>query len=273
MKPSHLNPTERKAKTHMIRKDFKGRLHENLIGTHISMPDSIVSEMLGRLGYDFVWIDTEHSEMTYTNLRNHLTAVNAGGTPTLVRLSMHDYNHVKRVMEMGPDAILFPMINTPEEAAAAMSYCMYPPEGMRGFGPLRAVNYGLDDMNEYIAAANRDTCRFIQIETETAVKNLPEIVKNPYIDGYFFGPCDLSGTIGKLNQVFGERTQKLIREAIAILKDAGKPIGVSTGSIDPEVTGFWHDLGINIISTGTDYDYILQGARQNLANMKVIMKK
>lgn len=257
----------------MIRKDFKGRLHENLIGTHISMPDSIVSEMLGRLGYDFVWIDTEHSEMTYTNLRNHLTAVNAGGTPTLVRLSMHDYNHVKRVMEMGPDAILFPMINTPEEAAAAMSYCMYPPEGMRGFGPLRAVNYGLDDMNEYIAAANRDTCRFIQIETETAVKNLPEIVKNPYIDGYFFGPCDLSGSIGELNQVFGERTQKLIREAIAILKDAGKPIGVSTGSIDPEVTGFWHDLGINIISTGTDYDYILQSARQNLANMKVIMKK
>ena len=190
----------------MVRNHFKSRLHENLIGTHISMTDSIVSEMLGRLGYDFIWIDTEHSEMSYTNLRNHLTAVNAGGTPTLVRVSMNDYNHVKRVMEMGPDAILFPMINTPEEADAAMQFCMYPPQGRRGFGPLRAVNYGIEDLDAYITAANENTCRFIQIETETAVRNLPRIVKNPYIDGYFFGPCDLSGSIGELNQVFGQRT-------------------------------------------------------------------
>ena len=217
----------------MIQSNLKSRLHENLVGTHISMPDSIVSEILGRLGFDFIWIDTEHSEMPLSTLRNHLTAVNAGGTPALVRVSMNDYNHVKRVMEMGPDAVLFPMINTPEEARAAMSFCMYPPEGRRGFGPLRAVNYGIDNIDEYIATVNERTCRFIQIETETAVKNLPEIVKNPYIDGYFFGPCDLSGSIGELNQVFGEKTQKLIKEAIAILKDAGKPIGVSTGSTDP----------------------------------------
>ena len=256
----------------MIQSNLKSRLHENLVGTHISMPDSIVSEILGRLGFDFIWIDTEHSEMPLSTLRNHLTAVNAGGTPALVRVSMNDYNHVKRVMEMGPDAVLFPIINTPAEARAAMSFCMYPPEGRRGFGPLRAVNYGIDNIDEYIATVNERTCRFIQIETETAVKNLPEIVKNPYIDGYFSGPCDLSGSIGELNQVFGEKTQKLIKEAIAILKDAGKPIGVSTGSTDPEVTSFWHDLGINLISTGTDYDYILQGARANLAAMRTFMK-
>lgn len=256
----------------MIRPFLKDKLHENLIGTHISMTDSIVSEMLGKLGYDFIWIDTEHSEISYTNLRNHLTAVNAGGTPAIVRVSMNDYNHVKRVMEMGPDGILFPMINTAEEAKAAMEFCMYPPEGRRGFGPLRAVSYGIDDMEDFIALANQKTARFIQIETKTAVKNLPEIVKNPYIDGYFFGPCDLSGSIGELNHVFDENTQSLIREAIAILKDAGKPIGVSTGSTDPAVTSFWHDLGINLISSGTDYDYIMRGARDNLASMKPFMK-
>ena len=157
----------------MIQSNLKSQLHENLVGTHISMPDSIVSEILGRLGFDFIWIDTEHSEMPLSTLRNHLTAVNAGGTPALVRVSMNDYNHVKRVMEMGPDAVLFPMINTPEEARAAMSFCMYPPEGRRGFGPLRAVNYGIDNIDEYIATVNERTCRFIQIETETAVKNLP----------------------------------------------------------------------------------------------------
>lgn len=247
---------------------LKDKLSQNLVGTHISMTDSIVSEILGRLGYDFIWIDTEHSEMSYTNLRQHLTAVNAGGTPAIVRVSMNDYNHVKRVMEMGPDGILFPMINTAEEARAAMEFCMYPPEGRRGFGPLRAVSYGIDDMDAYIAEANAKTCRFVQIETAEAVGNLPEIVKNPYIDGFFFGPCDLSGSIGELNHVFGEKTQSLIRRAISIIKDAGKPVGVSTGSTEREVTEFWHDLGINIISTGTDYDYIMRGARDNLATMR-----
>lgn len=257
----------------MIRTKFlKDRLHENLVGTHISMTDSIVSEMVGRLGYDFIWIDTEHSEMSYTNLRNHLTAVNAGGTPAIVRVSMNDYNHVKRVMEMGPDGLIFPMINTAEQARAAMEFCMYPPEGRRGFGPLRAVNYGIDDMDEYIELANKKTCRFIQIETVTAVENLPEIVKNLYIDGYIFGPCDLSGSLGELNHVFNDRTQKAIRRAISILRDAGKPIGVSTGSVDRAVTEFWHDLGINIISTGTDYDFIMRGARDNLAVMREFMK-
>ncbi len=67
----------------MIQSNLKSRLHENLVGTHISMPDSIVSEILGRLGFDFIWIDTEHSEMPLSTLRNHLTAVNAGGTPLL----------------------------------------------------------------------------------------------------------------------------------------------------------------------------------------------
>ena len=104
----------------MIHNNYlKDRLHQNLVGTHISMTDSIVSEMEGRLGYDFIWIDTEHSEISYTNLRNHITAVNAGGTPAIVRVSMNDYNHVKRVMEMGPDGIIFPMINTAEQAQAA----------------------------------------------------------------------------------------------------------------------------------------------------------
>ena len=173
---------------------------------------------------------------------------------------------------MGPDGVIFPMINTPEEAENAMRSSMYPPEGSRGFGPLRAVGYGIDDIDEYINVTSKKLCRFIQIETETSVRNLPEIAKNPYIDGYFFGPCDLSGSVGQLNNIFGEATQELIREAITILRAKGKPIGVSTGSTDVAVTSFWHDLGINIISSGTDYDYIRQGASLNLSGMRKFMR-
>lgn len=248
--------------------EFKKRLHENLVGTHVSMTDSIVTEVYGRIGFDFIWIDSEHSENSYTSIRNHITATNAGGTPALVRVARNDYNHMKRILEMGPQGIVVPMVNTAEEADNAMRYSMYPPYGMRGFGPLRAVDYGLTDTDEYIGKAQDCLCRFIQIETAEAVKNLPEIIKNPYIDGFFFGPCDLSGSIGELGLIYGENTQSCIRKAVDILRRAGKPVGVSLGTTDSEQIKFWHELGINIISTGTDYDYILRAAKQNLNNVR-----
>ncbi len=247
---------------------LKGKLHENLVGTHISMTDSISSEILGQLGYDFIWIDSEHSENGYTSIRNHITAVNAGGTPAIVRVSQNDYNHTKRILEMGPQGIVFPMVNTAEEAAEVVKYVSYPPAGIRGFGPLRAVRYGLDNLNEYIAEVDSGLSCFIQIESMQAVENLEEIVKIDRIDGYIFGPCDLSGTLGELNMVFDEKTQVYIKRAIDILKKNNKPIGISLGTTDINIQRFWHDLGINILSVGTDYDYILQGAKKNLEQVR-----
>ncbi len=245
---------------------------ENICGTHVCLSDPVVAEILAYAGYDFIWIDTEHSSIDYKTLLNNITAVHAAGAQTIVRVSVADPNHVKRVLEMGPDGVIFPRIDTAEEADAAMRSCMYPPYGERGFGPLGAVHYGVDDINDYIKNANNKFCRFIQIESEKAVENLPEIIKNPYIDGYIFGPCDLSGSIGELGDVFGENTTALIRRAIAVLKAAGKCIGVSTGSDDPKVIEYWHSLGINMISAGSDTDYLLKSAVRNRNNIKEIFK-
>lgn len=246
---------------------------EKICGTHIGLNDPVIAEVLGYAGFDFIWIDTEHTSLSLEDLSRYLARTHLTGTPGIFRVGMSDFPQVKRVLEMGPDGIIFPMINTPEEADAAMRSCMYPPKGNRGFGPLGAVKYGARDINDYIAKVENELCRFIQIETATAVRNLSEIIKNPYIDGYIFGPCDLSGSIGELNNVFGENNISLMREAVAILKAAKKCIGVSTGSDDPEVLKFWNDLGINMISSGVDYDYIRKGAMRNLANLRMIQQK
>lgn len=253
-------------------KEFKSRVLacEKLCGTHIALNHPGITEIFGYVGFDFIWIDTEHTSIGYEELLLHLGSARMTGTPGLVRVSMTDRNQLKRILEMGPDGIIFPMINTPEEAEAAMRCCMYPPRGVRGFGPLRAVRYGMRDTDDYIRNADAELCRFIQIETATAVRNLPRIVKNPDIDGYIFGPCDLSGSIGELNNIFGVNNITLLREAIAILKEAHKCIGVSTGSDDPEVLEFWNGLGINLISSGVDYDYLRRSAMRNLANLRKI---
>lgn len=242
-----------------------------LAGTHISLCDPVIGELIGNLGFDFLWVDTEHTPIDYHTLELTLMGARAGGTSAIVRVPWNDAVLAKRVLELGPDGIIFPMVNTPEEADRAMKSCLYPPEGNRGFGPIRAARFGLEDADHYIARNNRELCRFIQIETRQAVENLPEIVKNPYIDGYFFGPCDLSGSIGELNRVFEPRTMALIDRAIAVLRAAGKPIGVSTGASDAQVLSFWRERGVNVISACGDFTYILQGARDNLANLRSIL--
>jgi 2-dehydro-3-deoxyglucarate aldolase/4-hydroxy-2-oxoheptanedioate aldolase len=243
---------------------------EGIFGTHVCLSEPVIAEIFGNAGYDFLWIDTEHSAIDLHTLSMSIGCLKYTGTPAIVRVPMHDRNQVKKVLEMGADGVIFPMINTAEEADAAMKSCLYPPDGNRGFGPIRAQRYGFRDLQDYLANAKNEICRFIQIETETAVRNLPEIVKNPWIDGYIIGPFDLSGSIGELSNVFGQRTLALIEETVSILKAHNKCIGISTGSSDPAVFQRYADMGINMISTAGDLTYLFEGARQNVAHMKNI---
>jgi 4-hydroxy-2-oxoheptanedioate aldolase len=241
-----------------------------LAGTHVTLNDPCISELIGNLGFDFIWIDLEHTSIELQTLHMHLISAKAAGVSSVVRVPCNDPSVTKRVLEMGPDGIVFPMVNTAEEADYLMKLCLFPPVGNRGFGPIRAIRYGLDDAHEYVNNTSRELCRFIQIESETAVRNLPSLVKNPYIDGFIFGPNDLSGSIGELGNVYGERTSKLIDESIQIIQEAGKPFGVSTGSTDCEVLQYWHDMGMGIISAGADTGHILKGARNVLQSIRDI---
>lgn len=251
----------------------KLRDREPVAGMHVALLDSSVAELCGLVGYDFLWIDTEHTALDYGVLQNHLIAAKAAGVPSIVRIPWNDPILAKRVLEQGPDGILFPMVNTPEELDQAMKSTLYPPEGFRGFGPQRAARWGLRDTDEVIASLNRDLIRIVQIETITAVHNLKEMAKNPYVDCFVFGPCDLSGSINQLNKVFDKDTSDLIDEAVATLKAAGKSVGVSTGSDDPKVLQYWHDKGLNFISAGTDYLHIAAGAKKVLESLREIQAK
>jgi 2-dehydro-3-deoxyglucarate aldolase/4-hydroxy-2-oxoheptanedioate aldolase len=255
--------------------DLKKKLRncDSVAGMHTSLVDSSITELCGNVGFDFIWIDTEHSAIELYNLENHIIAARAAGTNSLVRIPWNDPVLVKRVLEMGPTGIIFPMVNTPEEIDRAMKSTLYPPLGNRGFGPVRAVKYGLEDVDEYISKKSLDMVRCVQIESYIAVENLETMVKDPYVDCFILGPCDLSGSIGKLNQMFEKNTQELVERSIKILKKAGKSIGVSTGSDDPEVLKFWYDLGINVISAGTDYVHIANGSKKVLQCIRSLQEK
>ena len=242
---------------------------EKICGTHVSLVDPVVCEIIGYLGFDFIWIDMEHSFLSCKEVLIHANAARAAGTPVIVRVPQHDLTVTKRIMEMGVEGIIFPMIHSAAEMEEMLSYTLYPPYGQRGFGPQRAVRYGLDDEEEYIDQGHlKKVCRFIQIEHIQAVEEIEKIAAHPYLDGIIFGPYDLSGSINQLGKVYDKDTTDLIRRVNEVMKKHGKTIGVSTGSTDPVVLKYWHDLGINMISAGADYAYVRACAQDMLKKLR-----
>ncbi|MBO5007232.1 MAG: aldolase [Clostridia bacterium] len=250
-----------------LRKKIENK--ENLNGTYININDPCISKIVSRIGFDYIWIDMEHSYLSYENLLCHIQTIQACGIPVIVRAPQNDLTATKKILDMGVDGIIFPMVRNKKEADELISSTLYPPEGCRGFGPLNAVSYGIEDAYEYVCD-NKRICRFIQIEHKELVDELEEVIQNPYIDGYIFGANDLSGSVGELLNIFGEKTTELIKKSLDVLQKNYKYTGVLMGSSCPEDIKKWSDMGIHMISTGSDFLVLAEGMQHILKNMKKV---
>ena len=240
---------------------------EKLCGTLVSLTDPCLCEIMGTVGFDYVWIDMEHTYISCKDTLCHLNAARSAGVASIVRVPQNDLTVTKKILEMGPEGIIFPMMRTADEIRDMIAATLYPPIGTRGFGPMRAIRYGATDMTEYTESESLDTCRFIQIEHIDCIENLEEIVKIPYIDGFIFGPNDLSGSIGELGRVFDTNTTEQILKALKILKSSGKYVGLATGDMRPQTITYWSDLGIDMLTVGADWNFVYEKAKQTSEDM------
>lgn len=168
---------------------------------------------------------------------------------------------------MGPDGVIFPMARSKEEFESLIEMTLYPPNGTRGFGPMRAIGYGEMDAKEYVYKKSFDMLRFVQIEHIDAIDNLEEIIKIPYIDGFIFGPNDLSGSLGEFLNIFGETTVSKMKYAIEILKKNGKCFGIAGGMNESDIE-FWSRFKPDMIFAGADWCFVYSGAKETLNVMK-----
>ena len=238
------------------------RAGDFLLGTHIHANDPTLTELLGQRGFDYLWIDTEHTAIDYQTLQLHLLAARAAGCPALVRVPWNESYLVKRVLDQGADGVIFPMIRSVQEAREALSSCLYPPAGSRSYGPIRAAGYGAQALSDYIGGAEQSFLRLLQIEHVDAVACLPEILALPGLDGLILGPCDLSGSAGLLGDMAHPRVQALLAQTISACRDAGIPVGVSLGACGAEAVLAWKARGVQMVSAHSEYSYVLQGAEQ-----------
>lgn len=253
-----------------LRNKIDGR--EKIIGTLVSLTEPCLCEIMGKIGYDCVWIDTEHTYMSCKEVLCHLNAAESVGITSVVRLPQSDLTATKKILEMGPDGIIFPMVKSADEIKNLIEMTLYPPLGTRGFGPIRAIGYGAEDAKEYVDEKSLDLCRFVQIEHKDMIDNLDEIVKIPYIDGFIFGPNDLSASVGEMLNVFGEKTLSEIKRAIHILKQHGKYVGLAGGMKKDDIKT-WSELGLDMIFVGADWCFVYEQGKETLKITRKLFEK
>ena len=238
-----------------------------IYGTLVCLSDPCLCEIMGNVGYDCIWVDLEHTYVSYKDVLCHLNAARSAGTSAIVRLPENDLTATKKILEMGPDGVIFPMVKSEDQFNTLMSMTLYPPLGTRGFGPMRAIGYDAANARKYVTEGNLDMARFVQVEDTRMINELEKIAKNPYIDGFIFGPNDLSASVGEFLNVFGDATVNEVKRAVEIIKRHGKYTGIACG-YDKATLEFWSQFDFDMVFAGADWNFIFNEAKSALSVIK-----
>ncbi|CAH2603162.1 4-hydroxy-2-oxo-heptane-1,7-dioate aldolase [Rhodovastum atsumiense] len=227
------------------------------LGLFSTLASTELVELFSGCGFDWILIDTEHSPNELPNVISQLRALNGTGVSPIVRPAWSDMVLVKRVLDAGARSLLFPYVQSAEEAALAVSYTRYPPQGVRGVsGASRAARYGLD--TGYLRGAADDICVLVQIENEAGLRNLEAIAAVEGVDGVFIGPSDLAASLGHLGNAQHPEVQAAIDDAFRRLRAVGKPCGYLTTN-EAEAARRVAE-GVDFIAVATDTSIITRAA-------------
>lgn len=219
-----------------------------------------MAELLSQAGFDWLFIDMEHTSLGVKDVQRILQAVGKE-FPCLVRIPTMDEAWIKKVLESGPAGIIVPHVNTPEEVEKILRWSKYPPEGTRSIGISRAQDYGLN-LQEYMEKANEMIAVVPQVEHIEAVKNLESFVKIPGLSAIFVGPYDLSGSVGKLGKVKDPEVHGMIQNVQTICSKAGIVTGIF--GVDAEEVNPYIKIGYSLVAVGMDTSHVSKSVQQTL---------
>ena len=243
---------------------FKDRLRQGpvCLGTCISFTDATVTEALCGL-LDFVWIDMEHNALSLETVQGHVMATKGSQTAPLVRVPWNDPVLIKPVLDIGAAGVIVPLIRTADDVRRAVAACLYPPAGIRGFGPRRPSNYGRLSGPEYCKAANDGMIVIVQIEHVDAVANIDEILSVSGLTSVVIGPNDLAGSLGHMGEPNHPKVHEAIEKVLGRARSKGFPVGIATGAKPPGLVD-WVTKGMRWLAMGNDVSLLLQSATQTV---------
>ena len=248
---------------------FRSRVDakETLLGVGITVADPAVTEALAA-SVDFLWIDTEHTHLSYESVLAHLIAARAGGKPALVRVPTSDVGRIKPLLDIGADGIIVPQVRSAEEVRQIVAACRYPPLGTRGFGPRRAAGYGRTAGDaEYFTQANASVYVAVQIENRDALRDLDAIVAVPGLDSIALGPYDLSIALGYPGEIMQPEVRSALQRIITTARNAGKHVGTGLGP-NADLAQQLIRIGVQWLQCGDDYGHMIRSTDQLFSDIR-----
>ena len=229
------------------------------IGLWVGLANANAAEAVAGTGFDWLLLDAEHAPNDPRSVLEQLRAVAPYPVHPIVRPVQGDVALVKQYLDIGAQTLLVPMIDTPEHAALMVRAMRYAPAGIRGMGAALARASRWNQVDDYLHQADDQMCLLVQAETVEAMRNLAAIAAVEGVDGVFFGPADLSASMGFRGQPGHPEVQRAILDGIATVRAAGKAPGIL--ATDPALAQQYLAAGALFVAVGLDSNLLVTAAR------------
>ena len=200
----------------------KMRAGEMAYGCSLNFPSAAVIELMGSVGFDYVWLDSEHGPFTPESIEDMCRAADLAGLTPIARVPDISAPTILRFLDRGVMGIIGPHVSTGQEAQALADACRFVPQGKRGFGyGLRGVPPSVP-ATEYISQSNAEMLVISMIEDVEAMENLPQMLDVEGIDVFMYGPQDLAQSMGHPGRPDNSEVQKALADTTDRIHAAGR---------------------------------------------------
>lgn len=229
------------------------RLDGDAVGAWLHLSGSASAELVGSVGFDFVCVDLQHGVIDDAAVLPMLQALAATGTPSLVRVAVNVPEPICRALDRGADGVIVPLVDSAEEAAAAVAACHHPPRGVRSYGPVRDPWH-----------PRKDPVCVVMVETMAGVGAVEQILAVEGLGAILIGPSDLALAAGMpvTAQHGDDAYDDLVRSIVQPCRAAGMPVGIFTAS--PEHARRFRALGVTFVAGPSDAVLLHAAAREHL---------
>jgi len=221
-----------------------------------------IPKILAAAGLQWAFVDTEHGNFDLETVNDICRVANLVNLCPIVRVADFQYSLVARALDCGAGGIIFPRTEDPAQLAKAISWTIYPPTGIRGYGlaPNNA-DYEPLTFTQMIDHYNANLMRVVQIESVRAVEAIDEILSVPGFDTVMIGPADLSISLG----VPGNMDHPKMIGTIETIRDACLRHGIVPGihTRGAAMARFWKERGMLFVGCSNDLAMLLDRATEN----------
>ena len=265
-----LNSTPAKSVTNRM----KQRLAEGEIVLSMSARISRTADIVviaESAGFDALFIDLQHSAMDIDDAAQMCVSARLAGVTPLVRVPSHDPRMAGRVLDGGAQGIIFPDVNTAEEATSVAAACRFPPRGTRSMaGPPVQMGYRALPAKEATQLLNDSTLVIAMVESATGLANADAIAKVDGVDIILIGTNDLCADLGIHGQLDHAKVSEAYETVARACRAHGKHLGIGGIRNDVPLLTKFVRMGARFISAGTDTAFLMAYAKAQATELRAI---